>query len=222
MDSEKILDTVDKNGFCTFELDQTTLEQMKSLDLLHLDDGFYINQPNHENFLGSSPQINELLALVKSLTTKKAIKWNLINVVRVVKAKSSEKYRTHYDSHLYTLVIPLMIPKEETHMRGQLYLAPNDRKQPKIDFVNVIQKLMAFRFRGENGFKKLRDRGNLEVLDLRLGQAIIFNGSRSLHGNLANLSSATRITLITHMVDPFPTGFGFWLRKLRSTLGLRK
>ena len=33
----------------------------------------------------------------------------MINVARVVKQSSPEKYRTHFDSHLYTLVVPLKI-----------------------------------------------------------------------------------------------------------------
>ena len=62
----------------------------------------------------------------------------------------------------------------------------------------------------------------IKIFDLKKGQAILFNGSRSLHGNLENASDATRITLITHMSDPFPNGIGSWVRKIRVMTGMRK
>ena len=61
-----------------------------------------------------------------------------------------------------------------------------------------------------------------KVFDLQFGEAILFNGSRSLHGNLANESQETRVTMITHMADPFPNGIGALMRKVRKFTGLRK
>ena len=41
---------------------------------------------------------------------------------------------------------------------------------------------------GEKGFLKLKSLDKIRVFDLKKGEAILFNGSRSLHGNLENAS----------------------------------
>ena len=120
------------------------------------------------------------------------------------------------------MVVPLQTSAEKDVLKGQLYLSPNLRKQPKLDIINFLQKAFAFRWRGEAGYAKLERLDKIKVFDLQFGEAILFNGSRSLHGNLANESHETRITMITHMADPFPNGIGALMRKLRKVTGLRK
>ena len=220
--TKEIIGEVEENGFCVFDLDKETKAALSQVDLNDLEDGFHVNNNIHLDFVSSTPQIKSIIGSLKDLVIGKNIAWNMINVARVVKQSSPEKYRTHFDSHLYTLVVPLKISNDETDLRGQLYLSPNLRKQPINDLINVFQKFLAFRWRGEKGFLKLKSLDKIRVFDLKKGEAILFNGSRSLHGNLENASDATRITLITHMSDPFPNGVGSWVRKIRSLTGMRK
>ena len=121
------------------------------------------------------------------------------------------------------MVVPLQTSAEKDVLKGQLYLSPNLRKQPKLDIINFLQKAFAFRWRGEAGYAKLERLDKIKVFDLQFGEAILFNGSRSLHGNLANESHETRITMITHMADPFSK----WNRSIdakikKKVTGLRK
>lgn len=222
MQTTDIISRVDAQGYCVFDLSQSAKECLENTDLSALDDGFHINNASHCELISQVREVSEIIGAVKSTTSKNKIEWNTINVARVVKQKSSEKYRTHFDSHLYTLVVPLKTSDREEKFKGQLYLAPNLRTQPKFDLVNVFQKILAFRWKGEGGFNKLKKLNKIKIFDLSVGQAILFNGSRCLHGNLANESDATRITLITHMADPFPNGIGELVRRFRKATGLRK
>ena len=175
---------------------------------------------NNAKHCAAISEVAELSNIILSLQNDCILEktaWNKINVVRVVKQKSSEKYRTHYDSHLYTLVVPIQTSNEKDILKGQLYLAPNLRKQPKLDIINFLQKALAFRWR-EAGYLKLEALNKIKVIDLQFGEAILFNGSRSLHGNLANDSQETRVTMITHMAGPFPNGIGPLIRNVKNLL----
>ena len=222
MDVNQIKNQVKERGYSVFQLTPETISYLSSMELSNLEDGFHGNNTDH---CAAISEITELRNIIHSLQTdciSENIPWNQINVIRVVKQKSSEKYRTHYDSHLYTLVVPIQTSNQENVLKGQLYLAPNSRKQPKFDLINFLQKVLAFRWRGEAGYAKLVTSEKIKLFDLQFGEAILFNGSRSLHGNLSNESEETRVTMITHMADPFPNGIGALMRKVRKLTGLRK
>ena len=222
MVAEDIVKEVKKYGYCIFNLAPETIESLRTMDLTKLEDGFHVNNSEHCAAVKDISELNTLISSIKSVCKSEKTAWNIINVIRVVKQKSFEKYRTHYDSHLYTLVVPLQASAEADILKGQLYLAPNLRRQPKTDIVNFVQKIFAFKWKGKSGYKKLEALNKIKLFDLQFGEAILFNGSRSLHGNLANESHETRITMITHMADPFPNGIGAFMRKLRKATGLRK
>ena len=222
MRADDIIKEVKEFGYSVFKLAPETIEYLRALDLSYLEDGFHINNTEHCAAIEDASELNNIVNSIQTECVSKKIAWNTINVARVVKQKSNEKYRTHYDSHLYTLVVPLQTSAEKDVLKGQLYLSPNLRKQPKLDIINFLQKAFAFRWRGEAGYAKLERLDKIKVFDLQFGEAILFNGSRSLHGNLANESHETRITMITHMADPFPNGIGALMRKLRKVTGLRK
>ena len=222
MDVNQIKNQVKEQGYSVFQLAPETIKYLRSMDLSSLDDGFHVNNAKHCAAISEVAELSNIILSLQNDCILEKTAWNKINVVRVVKQKSSEKYRTHYDSHLYTLVVPNSNLDEKDILKGQLYLAPNLRKQPKLDIINFIQKALAFRWRGEAGYLKLEALNKIKVFDLQFGEAILFNGSRSLHGNLANDSQETRVTMITHMADPFPNGIGALMRNVRKFTGLRK
>ena len=206
MDVNQIKNQVKEQGYSVFQLAPETIKYLRSMDLSSLDDGFHVNNAKHCAAISEVAELSNIILSLQNDCILEKTAWNMINVVRVVKQKSSEKYRTHYDSHMYTLVVPIQTSNEKDILKGQLYLAPNSRKQPKVDIINFIQKVLAFRWRGEAGYAKLEASSKIRLFDLQFGEAILFNGSRSLHGNLANESQETRVTMITHMADPFPNG----------------
>lgn len=222
MDVNQIKNQVNEQGYSVFQLAPETISYIRSLDFSSLDDGFHVNNAEHCTAISEVTELKNIINSLKTDCVADNIAWNTINVIRVVKQKSSEKYRTHYDSHTYTLVVPIQTSNEKDKLKGQLYLVPNSRKQPKLDMINFVQKVLAFRWRGEAGYSKLKMSKDTKIFDLQFGEAILFNGSRSLHGNLPNESQETRVTMITHMADPFPNGIGALVRKLRKLSGLRK
>ena len=119
--NEEIVSVVEKDGFCVFDLDKATQNALSKINLNNLDDGFHINQEIHNGFVTNNHQIKSLVEFEKATVKSKKLTWNTINIARVVKKRSSEKYRTHFDSHLYTLVIPLSVSHDTTKLRGQLY-----------------------------------------------------------------------------------------------------
>ena len=69
-------------------------------------------------------------------------------IKRTVKpGEKFEGYRAHFDSHVFTLVIPINIPFEQNiENRGQLIFFPNIRKYKNNEFINILQKLYFKRF----------------------------------------------------------------------------
>lgn len=221
MQADDIYTEVQTKGYSIFEISPETSENLTKTRLLELTDGFYIDQPEHRSIFTSDPLLAELQQIIK-LECQNRYTYNDIFLTRVVEGGSKEKYRTHYDSHIYTIVVPTLLPDTSEKNRGQLYLIPRMRRRPKTDLMNIFTKLRAFQFRGENNYAKLKKRGDYFEVDLKLGQAIMFEGMSCLHGNKQNDSSGKRITLISHFVDPFPNGAGAIMRRLRKILKTRK
>ena len=73
---------------------------------------------------------------------------DLYNVCRLVRpGDTSEGYRGHFDSHLFTLVTPINIPEyQETDDIGQLHFFPNTRKMPKYEIQNIAGKIAYKRY----------------------------------------------------------------------------
>ena len=222
MDSFKIIEEVDSQGYCVFELDVATKTLIRSVDTSSLVDGFHVDLKAQTDLFSKSQIISNLIENCMEKLWKKTAQDNKINIARVVEGSSAEKYRTHFDSHILTLVVPILVPETEIEFKGQLYLVPNLRSEPKNDFSNFVTKVKAFRYKGEANYHKVKKLPGYKTMDLQVGQAILFNGNRSLHGNIENNSTSKRVTFITHMVDPFPNGFGQKVRLLRKKLGLRK
>ena len=85
---------------------------------------------------------DQLIELSKKYLNISVNKNDLYCITRVVKSfDNKESYRGHFDSHLFTLVTPVNIPKTNDNESGQLILFPNLRKEPKYEFMNIIDKI---------------------------------------------------------------------------------
>ena len=213
---------VDAKGFCLAEFSQETKEILNGSSIKELGDGFYVDNPEHRRLFENTGEIQSVMKYFKDRVTEQGIDWNQILVCRVVEGGSKEKYRTHLDSHVYTIVVPLLMPEGEEKNRGQLYVIPNYRKQPKSEVSNFVTKALAGKYRGERNYDKVAALPTYQEIEMKFGQYLVFNGMRCLHGNKANDSVAKRITLISHFADPFPIGIGSGLRFIRKAIGTRK
>jgi len=145
---------------------------------------------------------------------------DIYTISRIVKSFDGlESYRGHFDSHLFTLVTPVLIPKANDPESGQLILFPKIRNEPKLEILNILSKLRFKLFYGsKKGFNKLISKNKHVELDFTNLNPVLFLGRQSFHGNrsFAKSPDGIRITLLTHFFDPNSNGIGSILRKLRN------
>jgi len=139
---------------------------------------------------------------------------------KVDPGQSSEKYRAHFDSHFLTIVLPIQIPasnngKEE---RGELKAAPNARKYPKSEIINIFQKAYWKKYASEEGFIQISKKTNVLTEYFDDYRPLAFLGITTFHGNnLVSHGVDKRLTFLCHLYDPSPRyGIGATLRKLRN------
>ncbi len=222
MNANRIIEQTQLDGFSVFPIPGAARQVLQELDFKSLATGFYDSKSMALKLL-STDEFAGLRAGLKLEAKQRGIAWNEHGVIRVVEQHCAEKYRTHFDSHQYTLVVPLSIPSEEgVKYRGQLYMVPKARREPLNDFRNLITKSYSFLYRGKKGFCRLEKKRGFRFVDLKEGEALLFKGITALHGNVQNDSMNKRITMLWHMADPFPSGAGSLVRSFRSKLRMRK
>lgn len=146
---------------------------------------------------------------------------NQYHVARFVKrGNSKEQYRGHFDSHLFTLVTPLMIPKiEEGKTIGELYIWPKARKHPNSELINILGKIYFKRFANKKSVIDLKLKNKLKVFFFEDFVPILFLGNTTFHTNaeVSIDSSSDRLTFLSHYFDPSPNlSVGALLRKIRN------
>jgi len=131
-----------------------------------------------------------------------------------------DKYRAHFDSHIFTLVIPLNIPKVKTinDSIGELIFFPNMRGFPSNAFYDFIGKLWTKQFSSESGIKKLKKKKIMKINSFTDYEPLLFMGNTVFHSNkpVSVNADSQRLTLLAHYFDPFPnSSIGSLLRKIR-------
>lgn len=144
---------------------------------------------------------------------------DIYKITRVVGGDdSSEFFRFHFDSHLFTLVTPIYLPdKKNSSENGELILFPKIRKNPKFEIINILQKILFKKYSGYSGFNKLSNRYSSYEFDFQDTRPLLFMGRECLHGNKPFRSDEKRITMLTHFFDPSGNlAIGNLLRILRN------
>jgi hypothetical protein len=109
----------------------------------------------------------------------------------------------HYDASAVTMVVPIYLPDGEPGNSGELVGLFNKRPFRRLVLANIIDKAV-----GQSGFyrnrilRKLDRSGYLHRVDMEVGNAYLFWGYRSLHGNMPCASGAVRATLLLHFGRP--------------------
>ena len=164
---------------------------------------YQVDSKPHLNYLKNN-QIEKLLApqLRKiALDNYNVINFNNLqyNVTRKIEPNSSsESYRFHFDSHLFTLIVPVTIPKKS----GQLIIFPKIRKYNNNEFLNFLQKAIFKFFSNKCGFFLLKIFFPYKVFDFVDNVPVLFLGYESLHANFPFNDNSKRITFLTHFFDP--------------------
>ena len=139
---------------------------------------------------------------------------------KVEPGNSKEMYRAHFDSHLFTMVLPIKIPKPtKDGSAGELIYFPNARKFPHSEISNFIGKLYHKRFASKEGIESLSTRKSMITDNFFDYSPLLFIGNTTLHTNKQVTSdcSSYRLTCLAHFFDPSPKyGIGGILRAIRS------
>jgi len=146
---------------------------------------------------------------------------NQYHVARKVEpGNSKEMFRAHFDSHLFTMVLPIKIPDmNQDGSAGELMYFPNARKGPRNEISNFIGKAFYKKYASKEGLAKFSSRSQKRVDNFRDYQPLLFIGNTTLHTNYPVSSSCTsyRLTLLAHFFDPSPKyGVGSLLRLIRN------
>ncbi len=164
----------------------------------------------------------ELEKLHESIFFEKVKEKNFYSVLRIVKdGQSSEALRMHFDSHRFTVVVPIEIPNGEYKFSGELITFPKIRKEPKNILLNILGKVYTKIFSIRFFFYFLLKIKLYEISDFKDHRPILFLGRQTLHGNylLKMKPFQTRTTLLLHYFDPDgEKGIGGIMRSLRKRL----
>ena len=186
--------------------------------------GYVSNFSEHEKYLNEN-NINDLLKKQLMEVARDYFRIycssnDIYKITRVVKSTNiSETYRFHFDSHLFTLVTPIQIPKSKSENDGSLILFPNIRKEPISEFHNLLTKVYYKTVNSYDSYQKLSHNKNNLIFNFDNFDPLLFLGRASLHANKEFSSSDDdlRITTLTHFFDPSPKySIGNILRILRN------
>ena len=178
---------------------------------------------NHKNFLDElkfdkylTPKLHKI---AKEAFNYKGDLSNQYHIARKVEpGNSKEMFRAHFDSHLFTMVLPIKIPettKEGTS--GDLIYFPNARKVPSNEITNFIGKAYYKKYASKKGMEKFSSTKKID--NFRDYQPLLFVGNTTLHTNypVSLNCSSFRLTLLAHFFDPSPKyGVGGLLRLIRN------
>jgi hypothetical protein len=109
----------------------------------------------------------------------------------------------HYDASVVTMVVPIFLPEAAPGNAGELVGLFNKRPFRRLVLANIIDKAVGqSHFYRKHILGKLDESGYLHRVDMEVGNAYLFWGYRSLHGNMPCESGALRATLLLHFGRP--------------------
>lgn len=178
-------------------------------------------QNKYHERIGLNKIIKQLSDIAISKFNIKVDETDIYKILRVVQSSNtSESYRMHFDSHIFTLVTPVIIPKTKSLESGQLITFPNLRVEPIGNIYNFISKVYyKIFFQGKKNTIKLSDKIKPVEFDFSDNAPILFLGRATLHGNRGfdELPDGIRITMLTHFFDSSPKyGIGNLIRLIRN------
>lgn len=174
------------------------LAQHGERDFLVADVGDDVDGPVHQ--LTANADLNSLFASLADAGWPRRANTQILQSGLTVRSGWTQKAPPmlfHYDASVVTMVIPIYLPKAEAGASGELVVIPNKRPFRRFLISHAVDKLLTHNSVYRKGiaraaFRKPED----HVVDLEVGNAYVFWGYRSLHGNLPCAPGYLRVTLI--------------------------
>ena len=139
---------------------------------------------------------------------------------RVEPGNSKELYRAHFDSHLFTIVLPMKIPKSLNGGDcGDLIYFPKARATPRFELNNIASKIYHKKYASQHGIEHFAKHHQVHYDGFHDYRPLLFFGNTTLHTNkgLSFDCSHERLTLLAHFFDPSPKyGIGGLVRLIRD------
>ena len=179
----------------------------------------------HKNFLDElaiekylTPKLHKIASEIFSYKGDDSNQYHVARKVEPGNAK--EMFRAHFDSHIFTMVLPIKIPETSNNgTAGDLIYFPYARKVPGNEITNFIGKAYYKKYASKEGMEKFSSNSSKKVDDFRDYQPLLFVGNTTLHTNypVSPDCSSYRLTLLAHFFDPSPKyGIGGLLRLIRN------
>ncbi|WP_299257389.1 hypothetical protein [uncultured Kushneria sp.] len=185
---------------------------------------FCASSPTHARLLDALEVRNELAPVLHGMAREhfgyQGSLEDQYHIARLVTpGNSTEQYRAHFDSHLFTLVIPLIIPTAtDGNEAGELLYRPNARRHPRSELENTAGKVWFKRYANRERATRLLEKKQFTLENFAERRPMLFSGRTTLYTNRAVslAASGPRLTLLAHFFDPSPRyGVGKLLRTLR-------
>lgn len=212
-----------KNGYVKFpSIESLDLELISSQIASQIENKTYTELNSEHKIFLDKLLLDKYLAPKLFEFAQKKFQYNgqISNQYHVARlARPGEhKYRAHFDSHIFTLVIPIRIPKINNNSNGELLYFPNMRLFPKNELIDFFGKLYTKKYSSESGIRKLSTKKQMHTNDFTDYAPLLFFGNTVFHANMpiSKSSESYRLTLLAHYFDPFPKySVGNLLRKIR-------
>lgn len=181
--------------------------------------------PSHTEFLDEleldrflTPKLYEISKRIFGYKGEVANQYHIARLV--LPGQSTESFRAHFDSHLFTLVLPIKIPiAGNGGTAGDLIYYPSARKSPTNEISNFFSKAIHKRFASKEGMEAFAKNHHQIIDDFKDYSPLLFIGNTTLHTNkqVSPDCLSYRLTLLAHFFDPSPKyGVGRVLRMLRD------
>lgn len=178
------------------------------------DRDFFIDQADSE--VGSPPHrlvsaVRQLFSETTSLrrpnagSTDDALHCSML--VRTGTARTLRSHLFHYDACVLTMVVPVYIPQGPIGTCGELAAFGNKRPYRRFLTSHLVETMLTHNtlFR-RFVTKKVHDAPDKYVVDFQPGDAYLFWGYRTYHGNLGCAPGLLRTTLVLHYGQVHPVG----------------
>ena len=129
----------------------------------------------------------------------------IYSVLRVLAGEESvaSSFRFHYDAAIVTMLVPIIIPTASAGKSGELVVFPNRRPIRRSVFFNIFEKIATQnRFFRKRIIRELNNAPEEHAVQLKPGNAYLFWGYRTFHGNLPCAPNTIRATLLLHYGNP--------------------
>lgn len=213
-----LAEKLDRTGFVCLEdvvspgwLDEAWESVKSSLAKYGEGDLFVIHPDNEESTPAhrfvSDPAVRSILeGLTKARCPQGASEREEIYSVLSVLAgpeRRASSYDFHYDAAVVTMLVPLSIPRVGMGKSGELVVWPNARPFRSSVLINIIEKaFVQNRFYRRLMVRQLNRAPDKHSVELKPGNAYLFWGYRTYHGNLPSAPDTVRAALLLHYGNP--------------------